>query len=333
MPNLQPLPRPRLRRPIKAGESDAPGIAEVDDPRVVEASGLRWIHIDDPRLAHREWLEQHYDFHPLDWEDVYSRNQRSKLDAYDDYLFIVLHFPTFEKTSGRLLTAELDLFVGPDYLITFSEIPLPPLQAMFERMEAREEQRESMFSKGSGYLLYKIVDTNVDAAFPMLRKMGNKLDRLEDDILEGRSSEIVRDISNAKQEIINFRRIVRPQRAVLRDLERTKQRYLAEEMEIYFDDISDAAERIWDTLENYKEVVEALESTNESVLSHRLNDSFRILTAVSVVLLPLTLIASIFGMNVPVPGEGEEFAFLGIMLMMAVMLVLLVAYFRRRGWL
>src|SRR5206468_2659449 len=136
--------------------------------------------------------------------------------------------------------------------------PLPPLQAMFERMESREELRESTFSKGSGYLLYKIVDTNVDAAFPMLRKMGNKLDQLEEDIFEGRSSEIVRDLSNAKQEIINFRRIVRPQRAVLRDLERTKQRYLAEELEIYFDDISDAAERIWDTLENYKEGAEAV---------------------------------------------------------------------------
>ena len=90
----------------------------------------------------------------------------------------------------------------------------------------------------------------------MLRKMEMKLDRIEDDIFEGRSSEIVRDISEAKQEIINFRRIVRPQRAVLRDLERTKQRYLQEELEIYFDDISDAAERIWDTLENYKEVIE-----------------------------------------------------------------------------
>ena len=112
-------------------------------------------------------------------------------------------------------------------------------------------------------------------SFPMLRKMGLKLERLEDDIFEGRSSEIVRDISEAKQEIINFRKIVRPQRAVLRDLERTKQRYLQEELEIYFDDISDAAERIWDTLENYKEVIEALESTNKSVLSHRLNDSFR----------------------------------------------------------
>jgi magnesium transporter len=331
MPIL-PLPRPRLRRPHPVDDLDAPG-AQVDDPRVVETSGLRWIHIDDPRLAHREWLEQHYDFHPLDWEDVYSRNQRSKLDAYDDYLFIVLHFPTFEKSSGRLLTAELDLFVGADYLITFSEIPLPPLQAMFERMESREELRESTFSKGSGYLLYKIVDTNVDAAFPMLRKMGNKLDQLEDDILEGRSSEIVLAISNAKQEIINFRRIVRPQRAVLRDLERTKQRYLAEEMEIYFDDISDAAERIWDTLENNKEVIEALESTNESVLSHRLNDSFRILTAASVILLPLTLIASVYGMNVPVPGENEPFAFWVVVALMGLMLGALTILFRRRGWL
>jgi magnesium transporter len=333
MPNLPPLPRPRLRRPNPAGDSDAPGIVEVDDPKVVEAAGLRWIHIEDPRLAHREWLEQHYDFHPLDWEDVYSRNQRAKLDVYDDYLFIVLHFPFFEKSSGRLLTAEVDMFVGPDYLITLTEHPLPPLQAMFERMEQREELRESTFSKGSGYLLYRIVDTNVDAAFPMLRKMANKLDQLEDDILEGRSSEIVRDISNAKQEIINFRRIVRPQRAVLRDLERTKQRYLAEEMEIYFDDVSDAAERIWDTLENDKEVIEALESTNESVITHRLNDSFRILTAASVILLPLTLIASIYGMNVPVPGEGNPFSFWIVVGLMATLLLALVVLFRRRGWL
>jgi len=332
MPNLPPIPRPWLRRP-PVGGSVAPGAADVVEPRIVEAAGLRWIHMDDPRLAHREWLEEHYEFHPLDWEDVYSRNQRPKLDAYDDYLFIVLHFPIFEKSSGRLLTAEMDMFVGPDYLITFTETPIAPLQAMFERMESREELREQTFSKGSGYLLYKIVDTNTDAAFPMLRKMGNKLDRLEDKILEGRSSEIVKDISNAKQEIINFRRIVRPQRAVLRDLERTKQRYLADEMEIYFDDISDAAERIWDTLENYKEVAEALESTNESVLSHRLNDSLRVLTATSVILLPLTLIASIYGMNVPVPGENEPFAFWVVVGLMAMMLVVLTVIFRRRGWL
>ncbi len=116
----------------------------------------------------------------------------------------------------------------------------------------------------------------------------------------------MRDISNSKQEIINFRKIIRPQRAVLRDLERTKQRYLAEDLEIYFDDIVDASERIWDMLENFKEVVEALEDTNESVLSHRVNEVLRVLTAFSVIILPLTLIASIWGMNVGVPGRGRR---------------------------
>ena len=113
----------------------------------------------------------------------------------------------------------------------------------------------------------------------------------------------MQELSNAKQEIINFRRVVRPMRAVLRDLERTKQRYLAEDLDIYFDDITDAAERIWDILENYKEVVEALEDSNESVLSHRLNESLRVLTAFSVALLPLTLLASIFGMNFDLPAR------------------------------
>ena len=315
------------------GEADIVMPEAVAEPEIIEAAGIRWIHIESPRSADRDWLEEHFDFHPLDYEDVFSRNQRPKLDQYDDYVFIVLHFPLFDKDTNRILTAELDLFMGPDYLVTMPNMPLPPLSAMFERYREKDDLREEVFSKGTGYLLYKIVDTGVDASFPMLRKTALKLERLEDDIFEGRSSEIVRDISDTKQEIINFRKIVRPQRAVLRDLERTKQRYLQEELEIYFDDISDAAERIWDTLENYKEVIEGLESTNESVLSHQLNDSFRILTAASVVLLPLTLIASIFGMNVQFPGEGQTITFYLILALMAVLLVALVILFRRRGWL
>ena len=102
---------------------------------------------------------------------------------------------------------------------------------------------------------------------------------------------------------------------------------------VYFDDLTDASERIWDVLENFKEIAEALESSNESVLSHRLNDSLRILTAASVVLLPLTLIASVWGMNVPVPGEGAPGAFWFIIVVMAILLIGMVLYFRRRGWL
>ena len=153
-------------------------------------------------------------------------------------------------------------------MVTIPNQPLQPVEYLFERCRQKEELREQLFSRGSGYLLYRIVDDAFDYCFPMLRKIGNKLDALEDEIFEGRSEDVVRDISNAKQEIINFRKVIRPQRTVLRDLENVKQRFLAPEgcdLEIYFDDIVDAHERIWDMLENYKEVVEALEETNESV--------------------------------------------------------------------
>jgi magnesium transporter len=328
------LPKPRLRRSARARVDAARPVPPTEpNVEVVEQDGLRWINIERPMPVDRAWLEEHFEFHPLDYEDVLSRNQRPKIDEYDDYLFIVLYFPVFDKTVGRLNAAELDIFIGPDYLITLPNTPLPPVEYLFERCRSSEEVRQNMLSKGSGYLLYKIVDDSFDYCFPMLRKIGNKLERLEEDIFEGRSEEVVRDISNSKQEIINFRKVIRPQRAVLSDLERTKQRYLAEDLEVYFDDIVDASERIWDMLENYKEVVEALEDTNESVLSHRVNEVLRVLTAFSVVVLPLTLIASVFGMNVEVPWEGNTLGFWVVLGGMVLLLGGMVAYFRRRGWL
>jgi magnesium transporter len=333
------LPKPRLRRTARSRGAVVGRPSEPERPNVevVEAApdggpSLRWINIERPRQIDRAWLEERFEFHALDYEDVFSRNQRPKVDEYEDYLFVVLHFPVYDKHLGRLNAAELDVFVGPDYVITLPNEPIPPVEYLFERCRAREDLRDQLFSKGPGYLLYKIVDDCVDASFPMLRKMGNKLERLEEEVFEGRSEEIVRDLATVKQEIINFRRVVRPQRPALRDLERTR-RYIPEDLEIYFDDVLDASERVWDMLENFKEVVEALESTNEAVLSHRLNDTFRILTAISVIVLPLTLIASIFGMNTRVPGEQSVAGFWIVVAIMVVVLVGMIALFKRRRWL
>ncbi len=334
MPNL---PRPRLRRGRDSLGSPT-AQAEPSGPRVetIQSSGLRWVNIERPTALERAWLEEHFDFHALDLEDVLSRNQRPKIDEYPEYLFIVLHFPIYDRAVGRLNAGELNIFVGPDFLVTIPNQPLQPVEYLFERCSTKEELRDQLFSRGSGYLLYRIVDDGFDYCFPMLRKIGNKLDAAEEDIFgEGRSNEIVRDISNVKQEIINFRKVIRPQRPVLRDLEGVKQRFLAPDLdlEIYFDDIVDAHERIWDLLENYKEVVEALEGTNEAVISHRVNDILRVLTAISVVVLPLTLVASIWGMNVAVPGQGDTEDFFVILGLMVVILVTMLGYFRYRGWL
>jgi magnesium transporter len=329
--------RPRLPRRTRArrGANVVAVAAERTQPQIerLQFEGLEWIHIEEPGPLERAWLAEHYDFHALDLEDVMSRNQRPKIDEYPEYLFIVLHFPVFDKQVGRLNAGELDLFVGPDYVITLPNQPLKPVEYLFERCRTSEETREHFFSKGPGYLLYQIVDQSFDYCFPMLRKIGNKLEQLEEEIFSGRSEEVVRDISNVKQEIINFRKTIRPERTVLRDLERTKQRYMRDDMEVYFDDIVDASERIWDMLENYKEVVEALEETNESVISHRVNDVLRVLTSISVIVLPLTFLASLWGMNVGVPGEQSIAAFWIIVGVMVGMLAGMVGYFRHRGWL
>jgi magnesium transporter len=330
-----------LRR-TRAGELVAPAPPEPQAPNVEEiaAEGLRWVKIDRPGPLEQTWLEQNFDFHALDLEDVLSRNQRPKIDVYDDYLFIVLHFPIFDPAAGRLGAGELDLFVGPGFLVSIPNQPLQPVEYLFERCRQKEELRDQLFVRGSGYLLYRIVDDGFDYCFPMLRKIGNKLDVLEEEIFEGRSEEVVRDISNVKQEIINFRKVIRPQRPVLRDLERVKERYLSPEMdlEIYFDDIVDAQERIWDMLENYKEVIEALEDTNESVIAHHFNDVLRVLTVLSIVFLPATLIASIWGMNVGLPGGGDPTTsstavFWIVIAAMVGFLAGMLVFFRRRGWL
>jgi magnesium transporter len=328
MPSLPRSPFGRRRSPAEA----AP---ERTEPRVeiVESPGLRWINVERPRTLEQTWLEAHFDFHALDYEDVRSRNQRPKVDEYDEYLFIVLHFPRYDKTVSRLNAAEVDFFVGPDFLITLPNEPVERVDDLFARCRTNEEFRDQLFSKGPGYLLYKIIDDCVDAAFPMLGKIGNKLERIEEEIFEGESEGVVRDLSNAKQEIINFRKIVRPQRLAFRDLERNKARYIAEDLDIYFDDIIDASERVWDMLENFKEVVEGLEATNESAIAHRTNETFQVLTAISLIFLPLTLIASLFGMNVHLPWEDSPHAFWVIIGAMLAIVVGVSVFFRRRGWL
>src|SRR5919108_2068946 len=321
--------RPRRGRPRR----DTLGISQrTAEPRLTElrAEGLTWVHVEAPTHEEAQALANRFGWHPLDLEDVLSRRQRPKVDEYADegYLFAVLHFPVYDKNVQRLNAAELDAFIGHDYLVTLPNVELLPVTRLFRRCEEDQALREQLFGKGSGYLLYHVLDDLFDYCFPILDKIGFKLDSIEDDIDEGRFEEVVRDISKAKQEIISYRKIVKPQRPALRLLERRVERFLPEQLELYFDDLVDASERIWDLLDNYKEVVEALEATNESAISHRQNDVLRLLTLISVTMLPLTVITVVFGMNVLFPGEGTHTAFWIIVAALVGVLAGLLLFFR-----
>jgi magnesium transporter len=329
MPSL-----PRIKR-TRPRSSDGEVLARPE-PRVQEltANGLTWVHLDAPTVEEATALQERFGWHPLDLEDVLSKRQRPKVDEYTDegYLFAVLHFPVYDKNVQRLNAAELDAFIGHDYLVTLPNVELLPVTRLFRRCEEDEALRNQLFGKGSGYLLYHVLDDLFDYCFPILDKIGHKLDSIEDDIDDERFDEVVRDISKAKQEIISYRKIIKPQRPTLRLLERYVERFLPQELELYFDDIVDASERIWDLLDNYKEVVEALEDTNESAINHRQNDILRVLTVVSVILLPLTLVTGIFGMNVHFPGFETAAAWWGIVAGMFGLAVCLALFFRYKRW-
>jgi magnesium transporter len=329
MPSLPRISRRVRSRPAEGAPRTASPIREIS------AGGLTWVNVVAPDVDTATELAARFGWHPLDVEDVVSKRQRPKVDVYDDeaYLFAVLHFPVYDSAVQRLNAAELDFFVGPNYLVTLPNRELLPVERLFARCAEDETYRELLFAKGSGRLLYEVLDDLFDYCFPILDKIGHKLDRVEDDMFELRAEDVVRDISNVKQEIISYRKVIKPERSTLRALERRIEAFLPEELDLYFDDIVDAAERIWDQLDNYKEVVEGLESTNESVISHRQNDVLRVLTIFSVTLLPLTVITGIFGMNVLFPGEGTEEAFWTILASLAVVLLALLAFFRLKRWL
>jgi magnesium transporter len=331
------LPRIRSRRA-------APGVPVVETrpgPAELSAGGVTWVNLLSPTTAEAQELAVRFGWHPLDVEDVLSRRQRPKVDVYagdDDgaggYLFTVLHFPVYDANVGRLNAGELDAFIGPDYLVTLPVVELRPVSLLFRRTQESEELREQLLKRGSGRLFYEVLDDLYDYCFPILDKIGFKLEQIDESIGgdEG-ARELVTDIHKVKQEIISYRKIIKPQRPTLRQLERQIERFLPEELELYFDDIVDASERIWDLLDNYKEVVEALEDTNESLISHQQNDILYVLTIFSVVMLPLTFLTGFFGMNVHFPGIDTWGAFWGSLGLMAVAIVGMLAFFRWKRWL
>jgi magnesium transporter len=335
MPSL-----PRIR-PRRAGSPTRVDLA----PRELrthehQSDGLTWIHLEAPTHDEVVDLAARFGWHPLDVEDVLSRRERPKVDQHTDaetgaYLFAVLHFPVYDANVGRLNAGELDVFVGPDYIVTLPMVELRPVSRLFQRVTDNEELRHNLFSRGSGRMLYEILDDLYDYCFPILDKIGFKLGQIDEEIddVAPRAKERVRDIHKVKQEIISYRKIVRPQRPTLRQLERGVERFLPEELELYFDDIVDASERIWDLLDNYKEVVEALEDTNESLISHQQNDILYVLTIFSVVMLPLTFITGFFGMNVNFPGFDSFAGFLATLAVMVTVVASMLAFFRFKRWL
>lgn len=297
---------------------------------------LTWVYIEKPAAPEVEYLAQHFHFHPLNLDDVVSRVQRPKIDGYDDHLFIVLHFPVFNKENRVTTPSEVDIFIGENYLVTVHKSgDLKPLAKFFKECQIDEETRQNYMSRSSSYLLYHMLDRLVNYCFPILNRIMDNIDKVEDLIFARAVPETVREISLLRRDLISFRRVIHPQVSVVEALEHEEYPFFKEEQEVYFGDIADHIRKIWDGLEDCKEVVDGLVETSNWLTSHRIQEIMRVLTIVMAIMAPATLIASIYGMNVPLPG-GQGGNLLPLAVVLFIMLGIAVAmlfFFRRRRWL
>ncbi|MFC1921088.1 magnesium/cobalt transporter CorA [Chloroflexota bacterium] len=294
---------------------------------------LTWINIEQPTSQETDYLADNYPFHPLDLDDCLSRIQRPKIDEYDDYLFLVFHFPVFNPDARVTTASQLSVFIGKNYLITLHKGELKPLVKLFKECQIEEEARQEHFSQGTAYLLYRIVDRLVDYCLPILSKINDNIEKVEEAIFSAEMPRAIREISVLRRDVIAFRRIIWPMRAVIGSLEPKVRNYTNMDLTVYFGDMVDHLNKIWDGLDEYKEIIEGLSDTHDSVATNRTNEVMRMLTIIATILLPITVVASIFGMNIPLgPFSDSALSPLYVLLICIAIIIGMLFFFRHHHW-
>ena len=302
----------------------------------VTGERITWVNITDPTLHDVAWLRRNYPFiHPLNLEDVSSFIERPKIDEQEEYIFTVMHFPLWDAVTRLSRPSEVNYFVGRSFIVTIHDGVLKPLNRLFQECTENESDRRNLLGKSAGHAFYVILDRLVDYIFPILNKVASNIRSLEERIFdEEGGAGIIREIALVRRDTIALRRIIRQQIPIFERLERTKSTVIHEELDEYFGDLVDHVQRARDIIDEDAEVITGIADTADMLISHRLNNVIRTLTVFSVIMLPLTFISSVFGMNVsfPIDEQHPNSFFLisfGMFLITAIMLI----YFRRRKWL
>jgi magnesium transporter len=300
----------------------------------LKCNRFTWMNIVHPTAAEVQQLSKTYPFiHPLHLEDFSSQMERPKIDLEDDYLLIVMQFPVWDPKHRLSRASEVDFILTRNTLITVHDGTLQPLVRRFAQCELYENQRSKLAGKGANDAFYAIVDELVDYLFPILHKVDSNIHTIEDSIFTADARFIVRDIAVVRRDIIALRRMIRHLVPIVQQLARLEHPVIREDLEEYFDDTVDHLAAARDIVDENYEVIAGLSETVDTLVSHRINEVMRVLTVISVIMLPLTLVSGIYGMNIDLPLNEHPSAFIFVMGLMFSIVVLMLAYFRHRNWL
>ncbi len=295
---------------------------------------LTWVNVEPPTQREIDYLAENYHFHPLDLDDTLSRKQLPKVDEYPEYLFAIFHLPVFDKVTRVSTKRQWSAFVGDKFLVTLHSGELRTLSALFRDCQANEESRQEYFSHGSGYLLYRILDRSIDSYFPVLDKILSLMEDMEDNVFD-ENLETAKELSILRRDIIAQRRVMFPIRNLMLALERRLKRFTKIDLTVYFGDLTDHMNKICDTLDEAKEVIEVFKDTDYTLATYRINRVTRLLTIFSTIVLPFLIVSSLFGMNVALPGgiqAGSLQSFVILLVVMGVIAGAMLIFFRHRRW-
>ncbi len=297
-----------------------------------EAEGLLWVNLEQPTQAEiQSILHDTFHFHPLAIEDCLSQNyQPPKVDNFGAYLFIIVHALRPDFPLDQLDTMELNSFLGHNYLVTsFLSPTMSPVEGVWEQLE----RDERLTQRGADFLCHAIFDRLVDEYLPLLDRIDDEIDRLEDEVLAKPQPVLLGQILSLKHSLSMLRRIVAPQREVMNRLSRDDLAQIAPQNRIYFRDIYDHLVRLHDLSESVRDVITGALDTYLSVASNRLNEVMKALTIVSTIFLPLSFLAGVYGMNFDYfPELHWQYGYYVVWGVFIGIVSGMLWYFRRQGW-
>lgn len=297
-----------------------------------DSSTVSWINIDGLHEVDRiEKLGSHFGIHPLVLEDVVNTEQRPKLEDMGDYIFIVLKMMSFNKAENRVEAEQISLIIGKNYLLTFQERVGDVFHGIRERIRNYQGRIRKM---GSDYLAYTLVDAIVDNYFVVLEVVGDQIENMEDEVMTNPTTKTMQTLQKIKRRLLFLRKSVWPLREVISHLERTESKLIQKQTHPYFRDVYDHTIQVVDMLETMRDMNSGMFDMYLSSISNKMNEVMKVLTIIATIFIPLTFIAGIYGMNFEyMPELKWHWAYFSVWGVMAAVVIVMVAYFKKKKWL
>jgi magnesium transporter len=297
-----------------------------DEPTVT------WVNIDgvhDVEIV--EKIGEHFGIHPLVQEDIVHTGQRPKMEDFDDYLFIVIKMLFYDDEKDEISAEQVSLLIGDNYVISFQEKEGDVFEPVRERLRTRKGR---IIKQGADYLAYALLDTIVDSYFSILEKTGDRIELLEEELITEPSPGTVGIIQRMKREMIFLRKSIWPLREVIASLERDESPLIRESTNVFLRDVYDHTIQVIDTVEALRDMIGGMLDIYLSSVSNRMNEVMKVLTIIATIFIPLTFIAGVYGMNFEnMPELRVPWAYPVVWVVMGVVGLLMVLFFRRKRWL